>query len=248
MSFLQDRVALVTGGSRGIGRAICEKLGSLGAMVLVNYANNAAKAEEVVSTIQSAGGKAEALCFDVSNGAQVEAELKAVLKRYDRVDVLVNNAGIAIDSLLVRTKNEDWERTLQTNLSGCFYTAKTLGKAMMKARYGRIVNMSSVIGLSGNAGQAAYAASKAGIVGLTKSLAKELAARGITVNTVAPGYIETDMTENLDESVRSSILQNIPANRLGSVQDLAEAVAFLCSPGADYITGQVLEVNGGLHM
>ncbi|MCB0359263.1 MAG: 3-oxoacyl-[acyl-carrier-protein] reductase [Bdellovibrionales bacterium] len=245
---LGEHVALVTGGSRGIGRAVCERLADAGATIVVNYARNSAAADEVVQTILDRGGRAEAVQFDVGNAESVDAAIKKVLESHQRIDVLVNNAGIVADALLVRTKEEDWQRVIDVNLSGAFYCSKAVAKSMMKARQGRIVNISSVIGQMGNAGQAAYSASKAGLIGLTKSLARELASRGVTANAIAPGYIETEMTDVLDEGVKQSILEQIPAKRLGSAVDIAETVLFLSSPGAAYITGQVIAVNGGMYM
>lgn len=245
---LSGYVAVVTGGSRGIGRAICKKLGYLGATVVVNYAKSAAQAEEVVSDIVKAGGKASALCFDVGNGEAVEAAFKQIISEQGKVDILVNNAGIASDSLILRMKNDDWQRTLDVNLSSCFYCAKAAAKAMLKSQNGRVVNISSVIGEMGNAGQVAYAASKAGILGFTKSLARELGSRSITVNAIAPGYIKTEMTAVLDDSQREELLRAVPLRKLGTPEDVAELVAFLCSPSAAYITGQVIGINGGMYM
>ncbi len=245
---LKGKVAVVTGGSRGIGRAICERLAAAGAKVIVNYSRSSGAADEVVAVIKDRGGESEAVQFDVGNAEQVEAAFKDIISSHGAVHILVNNAGITSDSLLVRAKTEDWQRTLDVNLSGCFYCARAVAKAMMKAREGRIVNVSSVIGQTGNAGQAAYSASKAGIFGLTKSLAKELASRGVTVNAVAPGYIATEMTEGLTEDLKQGILDQIPANRIGDAVDVAEVVAFLCEPRSAYVTGQVVGVNGGMYM
>jgi 3-oxoacyl-[acyl-carrier protein] reductase len=243
---LTGQVALVTGASRGIGRAIALKLGSLGVKVAVNYSSNEALAAEVVSALPSEN--AFALKFNVSDAKAVQAGIDQITARWGKIDILVNNAGITSDGLLVRTKDEDWTRTIDTNLSGSFYCIRAVAKQMMKARYGRIINISSVIGLSGNAGQAAYSASKSALFGLTKSIALELGSRNITVNSVAPGFIETDMTEKLSPEQRAEIAKKIPLERLGTVEDVAEVVAFFCQPGASYITGQVISVNGGLYM
>ncbi len=248
MKQFENQIALVTGGSRGIGRAICERLAQHGATVIVNYAQSAAKAEEVVAGIMRQSGKAVAMGFDVASAEATEKAIKEILERHGKIDILVNNAGIAVDALVVRTKTEDWQRTIDVNLSGCFYCARAVAKPMMKARRGRIVNISSVIGLMGNAGQIAYATSKAGIFGLTKSLAKELGSRGVTVNAVAPGYIDTDMTNTLTEELKNSILENVPLSRMGTGEDIAGAVQFLCGEDASYITGSVISVNGGMYM
>lgn len=245
---LQGQVAVVTGGSRGIGEEISKTLAGHGAYIVINFAQNEASAARVLAAVQQAGGKGEILGFDVSNGQQVEAAFEKILKAHSRIDILINNAGIAKDSLLVRTKNEDWQRTIDINLNGCFFCTKAVAKTMMKARYGRVVNVSSVIGEMGNAGQVAYAASKAGIFGLTKSLAKELGTRNITVNAVTPGYIQTDMTEGMSEEMKTKLLEQIPLGRLGEPRDVAEVVAFLCQQGASYITGQTFSVNGGMYM
>ena len=245
---LQDQVAIVTGGGRGIGRAVSLKLAELGATIVVNYSRSAAAAEEVVAEIIAQGGKARAICFDVSDEAAVDAGIKETLAEYSRIDILVNNAGIAVDSLLVRTKAEEWQRTIGINLSGSFFCAKAVAKSMMRARTGRIINVSSIIGETGNGGQAAYSASKSGVLGLTKSLAKELGSRGITVNAVTPGYILTDMTSEMPEEQTQKILEQVPLGRLGQAEDVANLIAFLAQPSASYITGQIIGVNGGMYM
>lgn len=246
---LREQVAVVTGAGRGIGRAVARKLSQLGAFVVVNYSRSEKDAASLVEEINGAGmGNAQALKFDVSNPDEIEAGFETILAQHKKVDILINNAGVALDGLLIRTKNSDWQRTMDINLSGAFYCARAAAKSMMKTRAGRIVNISSVIGEMGNAGQTAYAASKAGMFGMTKSLARELASRGITVNAIAPGYIVTDMTETIAEDKKGELMKMIPLNRLGTVEDIAEAVAFLCLPAANYITGQVLNVNGGMYM
>ena len=245
---LESQVAVVTGGSRGIGRAISLMLASMGAEVCINYARNAQAAEEVVEQITSSGGSAWSLPFDVSSQESVDEGFKQIFERHKVVNILVNNAGIAVDGLLVRTSADDWHRVLETNLSSLFYCSKAVARKMLKARGGRIVNISSVIGQSGNTGQLAYAASKSGVLGFTKSLAKELGSRGITVNSVCPGYIETDMTAEFSPEQAEALLSQIPVGRLGSADDVASLVAFLASPGAGYITGQTIGINGGLHM
>lgn len=254
MSRLLGQVALVTGGSRGIGKSITECLWSEGASVILTYAKSAAQAESFAAELherrhpQAPEQKAFAIGFDVGSETAVEEGMKAVLSQFPVIDILVNNAGIAIDGLLVRTKGEDWARTINTNLSSCFYMSKAVAKGMMKNRRGRIVNISSVIGEMGNAGQAAYSASKSGLFGLTKSLAKELGSRGVTVNAVTPGFIATDMTAEMSEEQRNALLSQIALGRLGAVEDVAKLVTFLASPEAGYITGQIIGVNGGLYM
>ncbi|MHB1651069.1 MAG: 3-oxoacyl-[acyl-carrier-protein] reductase [Desulfitobacteriaceae bacterium] len=245
---LNESVAIVTGASRGLGRAIALELAAAGAKVVVNYAGSEEKAAEVVHWIQEAGGEGLAVRADVSQATEVERLLQSTLEAYGKVDILINNAGIARDNLLLRMKERDWDEVLATNLKGVFLCTKAVSKGMLKQRSGVIVNISSVVGVSGNAGQANYAAAKAGVIGFTKSMAKELAPRGIRVNAVAPGYIATDMTEILPETVKNEILRNIPLQRVGEPQDVAKAVLFLVSPAAAYITGQTLCVDGGMEM
>jgi 3-oxoacyl-[acyl-carrier protein] reductase len=247
------RVALVTGASRGIGRAIAVALAADGLFVIVNYTSNEAAAAETLAKMREKGPKGEdvgALSrFDVSDSAQVDAAIKQIATEQGRLDVLVNNAGIAIDGLILRTKKEDWARTLEVNLSGAFHCCKAASRYLLKAEAGRIVNLSSVVGEQGNTGQVSYAASKAGLIGITKTLARELASRAVTVNCVAPGFIETDMTaQHVQGDARELLLKQIPLGRIGSAEDVADAVRFLVSPQASYVTGQVLRVNGGLLM
>lgn len=245
---LDGKCALVTGASRGIGRAIAVKLASEGAKVALNYAGNAAAAEEVKKEIEAAGGQAITVQADVSDPASVEAMTQTVVDAFGQIDILVNNAGITRDGLLIRMKDEDFDAVINTNLKGIFYTTKLVSKLMMKKRFGRIVNMASVVGLTGNAGQTNYAAAKAGVIGFSKSAAKELAARGITVNMVAPGFIETDMTAVIPEKAKEAMMGGIPLGRAGKPEDVANAVLFLVSDQAAYITGQVLKVDGGMVM
>ena len=245
---LSGKIAVVTGGSRGIGRAICQRLAALGATVIVNYVSNPAAAEETVKSIQNAGGKGESIQFNVATPEEIEAAFKKILEVHGRVDILVNNAGITRDGLLMKMKDEQWDEVLNTNLKGVFLCTKAVSRGMMKQRWGRIINITSVIGFAGNAGQANYAAAKAGIVGFTKSVAKELASRGITVNGVAPGYIVTDMTKDLSEEVTNTIKGEIPMGVLGEAEDIAGAVAYLASDDARYVTGQFIHVNGGMFM
>ena len=247
------RVALVTGASRGIGRAIAVALAADGLFVIVNYTANEAAAAETLAKMREKGPQGEdvgALSrFDVSDAAQVDAAVKQIAAEQGRLDVLVNNAGIAIDGLLLRTKKEDWARTLEVNLSGAFHCCKAASRHLLKAEAGRIINISSVVGEQGNAGQVSYAAAKAGLIGITKTLARELASRAVTVNCVAPGFIETDMTaQHVQGDAREALLKQIPLGRIGSAEDVADAVRFLVSPQASYVTGQVLRVNGGLLM
>lgn len=243
---LQGNVALVTGGSRGIGRAVCLELARQGAAVAVNYAGNSAAAEETVEQCRALGVEAEAFRADVADPAACDALIAAVKERFGRLDILVNNAGIARDGLLMTAKEEDFSQTLDTNLKGAYFCTKAAAKVMLRQKYGRIVCLSSVVGLRGNPGQTAYAASKAGVIGLVKAAAKELAGRDITVNAVAPGFIETDMTAVLPEKAKAAMLGTIPKGRPGSPKEVARAVAFFAGPECAYITGQVLCVDGGM--
>ena len=243
---LQGKCALVTGGSRGIGRAVCLELARQGARVAVNYAGNAAAAEETVKACEALGAEAFAIQANVADAAASEAMVKEVLTRFGRLDILVNNAGVTRDGLMPMMKEADWDAVLDTNLKGAFHCMKAVYRPMMKQKYGRVVNLSSIVGLRGNAGQANYAASKAGLIGLTKSMAKELAARNVTVNAVAPGFIDTDMTAALPEKAREAMLTTIPMGRLGQAEDVAKAVAFFAGDESAYVTGQVLCVDGGM--
>ena len=245
-SSLHDQVALVTGASRGIGRSIALALAEAGATVVVNYASSPQAAEAVVAEISSAGGKAWAHQANVADEAQVEEMVKAILEREGRLDVLVNNAGITRDGLLMRMKSSDWQSVIDLNLSGVFLCTRAVSRTMLKARSGRIINITSVVGLMGNPGQANYSAAKAGVIGLTRSSAAEFASRGVTVNAVAPGFIATDMTKELDSE---AIVRAIPLGRMGQPEEVAGAVLFLAAdPAAAYMTGQVLQVDGGMVM
>lgn len=243
---LEGKVALVTGASRGIGRAVAKKLARLGAMVLVNYNGSRECAIRVVEEIREDGGRGEAVCCDVSDYAACGRMAEEIIGRYAHVDILVNNAGITRDNLILRMSEEEYDMVLDTNLKGAFNTIRHLSRYFLKQRGGNIINISSVSGVTGNAGQANYSASKAGLIGLTKSVARELAGKGVRVNAVAPGFIDTEMTGALPEKTREAAVASIPAGRMGTVEDVAGLVAFLAGKGADYITGQVICVDGGM--
>lgn len=245
---LEGKVAIVTGGSRGIGRAISLRLAAMGALVYINFVSRPDAAEETKTLIEQAGGKVRIIAFDVADAEQIQAAFKKIVDEAGRLDILINNAGITRDGLVARMKESDWDSVLDTNLKGAFFCAKAASKTMMKQRWGRIVNISSVIGFAGNAGQVNYAAAKAGLIGMTKAMARELASRNITVNNVAPGYIITDMTDALSEDVQAQMKKEIPLGSLGTPEDVAGAVAFLVGEDGRYLTGQTLHVNGGMYM
>jgi 3-oxoacyl-[acyl-carrier protein] reductase len=245
---LAGQIAIVTGASRGIGAAIARDLAAAGAHVVVGYRVQAVQARAVVADIVTRGGSAEAIGFDVAVGTEVDAAVRELVARLGKVDILVNNAGVSVDALIMRTSDDQWQRVLDVNLKGVFNCTKSAARPMMRARSGRIINLGSVVGVAGHTGQAAYAAAKAGIIGFTKSTARELASRGITANVVAPGFIETDMTESLDANARDMYRAMIPLGRLGRGEDVAAAVTFLAGAGGGYITGQVIHVNGGLYI
>ncbi len=248
MRKLEGKVAVVTGASRGIGRAIALKLADEGAKVVVNYSGSQAKAEEVVAMIQENGGEAIAVQASVSQTEEVTALMNTAIKTFGTLDILVNNAGITRDNLLMRMKEDEWDDVLNTNLKGVFLCTKAVTRQMMKQRAGRIINISSIVGVAGNAGQANYVAAKAGVIGLTKTTAKELASRNILVNAIAPGFIETEMTDQLPEDIKQGMLTEIPLAKLGQPEDIAKAVAFLASDEANYMTGQTLHIDGGMVM
>ncbi len=247
MTGLQGRVALVTGASQGIGRACAVALAKAGAQVAL-AARNQEKLNEVAAEIAATGGTAAVFALDIASEESIQTCAKAVVAHYGKVEILVNNAGITRDGLMLRMKRADWDAVLTTNLTGAFLLTQAVLSSMLKARWGRILNITSVVGETGQAGQANYAASKAGLIGLTKSMARELASRNITANAVAPGYIETPMTEVLNEQQRAAMMTQIPLARAGTAEDIAQAVAFLASDAASYITGHVLDVNGGMYM
>lgn len=248
LNMLENKVAVVTGGSRGIGKAIALKLASQGANVVVNYTSNSAAADEVVKEVEALGVKGIAVRANVSVASDIENLIKETESQLGKIDILVNNAGITRDGLLIRMKEEDFDQVIDVNLKGVFLVTKLIGKKMLKQRAGAIVNITSVVGLMGNAGQANYAASKAGVIGFTKSVAREFAARGIRVNAVAPGFIESDMTAKLDEKVVENYMTAIPLSKLGKAEDVANTVSFLVSDQSAYITGQTLQVDGGMYI
>jgi 3-oxoacyl-[acyl-carrier protein] reductase len=248
MADLKGRIAVVTGGGRGIGRAIALELGSRGATVVVNYNKSADSANEVVEAVKAAGGDGMAVQADVSDAEQVEALFKAVTAAYGQIDILVNNAGTTRDNVIMMLKPDDFDSVISTNLRSAWLCCKAASRIMMKKRVGRIINITSVVGIAGNGGQTNYSASKAGMIGLTKSLAKEVASRNITVNAVAPGFIETDMTAGLNDDIMKKAIEAIPLGRQGKPEEVAKAVAVLASDDAVYITGQVLVVDGGMVM
>lgn len=245
---LSKQVALITGGSRGIGKDIAKKLASLGAYVLINYASNRQAAEETLEEIEQAGGSGRAIGFDVSDFDEVQSNVGELSNELNGIQILVNNAGIRNDGLLVRMGEDDWDRVVNINLKGAFNCTKAVSRGMFKNRYGKIVNIISTAGEVGNPGQANYSASKAGIIGLTKSTAKEFSSRGITVNAVSPGFVETDIIADLNEDMRKKYLEAIPLGRFGRVEDISSVVCFLVSEDASYITGEVIRVNGGIYM
>jgi 3-oxoacyl-[acyl-carrier protein] reductase len=244
---LTNNIALVTGASRGIGKAIALKLGESGAIV-IGTSTSEAGAEQISQAFDSAGIKGHGVMLDVTNKTQIHAVLEKIQKEIGTVSILINNAGITKDNLFIRMKDDEWDKVIETNLSSLFYMSRGCIKSMMKARFGRIVNIGSVVGSMGNAGQTNYAAAKAGLLGFTKSLAREIGSRNITVNAIAPGFIETDMTHALTEAQREALLQQVPLGRLGQSEDIALAVLFLVSDGAKYITGETLHINGGMYM
>lgn len=248
MKELSGRIAVVTGGSRGIGKAIALELAENGANVVINYSKDSKGAQEVAENIRNKGIDCLTIKANVSSASEVENMVETIIERYGRIDILVNNAGITRDSLLARMKEKDWDDVIDINLKGVYNCTKSVVKIMMKQRWGRVVNISSVVGITGNPGQTNYSAAKAGIIGFTKSCARELASRGITVNAVAPGFIRTDMTDKLRNEIKKELESKIPVGRLGKPEDVAHTVLFLVSSKADYITGQVINVDGGMAM
>lgn len=246
IKMLREKIALVTGAGRGIGREIALTLAKNGATVIVNYNGSKASADEVVEEITKNGGRAEAIQCNVADFTESEGFVKTVLEKYKRVDILVNNAGITRDNLIMRMSEEDYDAVLDTNLKGAFNMMRHLSRSFIKQRSGKIINITSVSGVLGNAGQANYSASKAGVIGLTKSVARELASRGINVNAVAPGFIDTDMTKNMTDDAKKAVSEMIPMGKMGSTKDIAEMVMFLASENSNYITGQVICVDGGM--
>ena len=248
MKRFENKIVLVTGAGRGIGAAIAKRFASEGAEVIVNYSGNDEAAQKTVDEITAIGGQAQKYKCSVNDSESVKVMIDEIIKKFGRIDILVNNAGITKDGLMLRMTDEDFDRVIDVNLKGTFNCTKYVSKYMLKQKSGKIINISSVVGLSGNAGQINYSASKAGIIGITKSAAKELSSRGITVNAVAPGYVDTDMTKVLSDNIRNEILKNIPLQRMGNVEDISNCVAFLASEDASYITGQVISVDGGMHI
>ena len=248
MKRFENKIVLVTGAGRGIGASIAKRFASEGAEVIVNYSGNDEAAQKTVDEITATGGQAQKYKCSVNDSESVKVMIDEIIKKFGRIDILVNNAGITKDGLMLRMTDEDFDRVIDVNLKGTFNCTKYVSKYMLKQKSGKIINISSVVGLSGNAGQVNYSASKAGIIGITKSAAKELSSRGITVNAVAPGYVDTDMTKVPSDNIRNEILKNIPLQRMGNVEDISNCVAFLASEDASYITGQVISVDGGMHI
>ncbi len=248
MTEIKRKVALVTGASRGIGRAIAIELARQGAYVIVNYSSSPEAAQETLNAVREAGSDGEVLKFAVQDSQQVENAFDGIKARHGQLDILVNNAGISRDGLVLRMKDEEWLATLAVNLNGSFFCARAAARLMLKAKKGRIINISSVVGEMGNAGQVPYVSSKSGVIGMTKALARELASRNVTVNAVTPGFIETDMTSALDDKLKEEHLKTIPLSRYGQAEEVAQLVAFLASDNAAYITGQVIGINGGMYM
>lgn len=248
MKRFENKIVLVTGAGRGIGASIARRFASEGAEVIVNYSGNDEAAQKTVDEITATGGQSQKYKCSVNDSESVKVMIDEIIKEFGKIDILVNNAGITKDGLMLRMTDEDFDRVIDVNLKGTFNCTKYVSKYMLKQKSGKIINISSVVGLSGNAGQVNYSASKAGIIGITKSAAKELSSRGITVNAVAPGYVDTDMTKVLSDNIRNEILKNIPLQRMGNVEDISNCVAFLASEDASYITGQVISVDGGMHI